>query len=51
LASDGSNGINGMRFIALNWDTSVPLDERIAMAGAPAAWPQLGLQAVDPTIN
>ena len=51
LVSDDSNGINGMRFIALRWDASLPLDERIATAGAPAAWPQLGAQAVDPPRN
>ena len=51
LVSDDSNGINGMRFIALRWDSSLPLDERIATAGAPAAWPQLGAQAIDPPRN
>ena len=51
LASNDSNGINGMRFVALRWNASLPLDERVAAAGAPAAWPQLGLQAVDPPIN
>ena len=48
LASDASNEINGQRFIAYDWDESLPLQERIAKAAAPAAWPQLGGQAVYP---
>ena len=48
LASDASNGINGMRFIGYYWDESLPMEERIQRAGAPAAWPQLGAQAVRP---
>ena len=48
LASDASDGINGMRFIGYYWDESLPLEERIQRAGAPAAWPQLGAQAVRP---
>ncbi len=46
LASDASNGITGRRFIGHYWDESLPLEERIGRAGAPAAWPQLGAQAV-----
>lgn len=48
LASDASDGINGMRFIGYYWDESLPLEERLERAGAPAAWPQLGAQAVRP---
>ena len=48
LASEASNGINGRRFIGYYWDESLPLEERIERAGAPAAWPQLGAQAVRP---
>ncbi len=48
LASEGSDGVNGQRFIGHYWDESLPLKERIARAGAPAAWPQLGAQAVRP---
>ena len=48
LASDASSGINGQRFIGYYWDESLPLEERIERAGAPAAWPQLGAQAVRP---
>lgn len=42
LASEDSNETNGRRFIARNWDESLPLEERLEKAGAPAAWPQLG---------
>lgn len=48
LASEESDGINGRRFIAREWDESLPIDERLAKAGAPAAWPQLGRQSVAP---
>jgi len=51
LASNDSNDINGMRFVALRWNASLPLKERVAAAGAPAAWQQLGAQAVDPPKN
>jgi len=42
LASDASDGTNGMRFIGENWDDRLPIDERVAAASAPTAWPQLG---------
>lgn len=48
LASDASDGVNGRRFIAYNWDESLPPEERVECASAPAAWPQLGSQAVYP---
>lgn len=48
LASEASNEINGRRFIAYNWDESLPLEERLEKASAPAAWPQLGRQSVRP---
>ena len=47
-ASEASNGVNGRRFIAYDWDESLPLEERIEKAGAPAAWPQLGQQSRRP---
>ena len=46
LASEDSAETNGRRFIAYNWDESLPLKERLEKAGAPAAWPQLGGQAI-----
>jgi len=46
LASDASDGINGQRFIGYYWDKDLPLEERLEKAAAPAAWPQLGAQAI-----
>ena len=48
LASEESNEVNGRRFIAFNWDETLPIDQRLEKAGAPAAWPQLGAQAITP---
>ena len=48
LASEESAGTSGMRFIAYHWDESLPIEQRLEKAGAPAAWPQLGRQAVLP---
>ena len=48
LASDESRGTNGMRFIAYRWDESLPIEQRLEKAGAPAAWPQLGKQTISP---
>jgi len=42
LASDESDGHNGMRFIAGHWDAG------LEKASAPCAWPQLGKQAILP---
>ncbi len=46
LASDASDGINGQRFVGYYWDEDLPLVERLEKAAAPAAWPQLGAQAI-----
>ena len=46
LASDASDGINGQRFIGYYWSEELPLKERLEKAAAPAAWPQLGAQAI-----
>ena len=46
LASDASDGINGQRFIGYYWDEDLSLEERLEKAAAPAAWPQLGAQAI-----
>jgi NAD(P)-dependent dehydrogenase (short-subunit alcohol dehydrogenase family) len=48
LASEASNGFNGQRIIAYFWDERVPIAERLQQASAPAAWPQLGRQAIAP---
>ena len=46
LSSDESDCANGMRIIANNWDESLPIEQRLEKAAAPAAWPQLGKQAI-----
>jgi NAD(P)-dependent dehydrogenase (short-subunit alcohol dehydrogenase family) len=48
LASEASQAFNGRRIIAYFWDESLPLDQRLEKASAPAAWPQLGRQAIFP---
>ncbi len=48
IASGEAAHWNGRRIIAYHWDESLPLEERLEKCGAPAAWPQLGLQAVHP---
>lgn len=48
LASEESGGTNGMRFLARLWDETLPIEQRLEQAGAPAAWPQLGKQNISP---
>ena len=48
LASDASDGINGMRFIGALWDESLPIAQRIEQSGAPCAWTQLPSKAIYP---
>ena len=48
LASDAADGVNGRRFIAYDWDESLPVEERLEKAGAPAAWPQIPSKAIYP---
>jgi NAD(P)-dependent dehydrogenase (short-subunit alcohol dehydrogenase family) len=48
LASEASNDFNGRRIIAYFWDEKLPLAQRLEKASAPAAWPQLGRQAIHP---
>ena len=42
IASEEASEFNGNRVIASKWDNSMPLSQRLALASAPAAWPQLG---------
>ncbi|MGE4055523.1 MAG: SDR family NAD(P)-dependent oxidoreductase, partial [Vicinamibacterales bacterium] len=46
LSSDASGSFNGRRIIACKWDETLPLEERLEKSTAPAAWPQLGKQAI-----
>jgi len=48
LSSDASQTFTGRRIIAYFWDESLPIEERLEKASAPAAWPQLGRQAIFP---
>jgi 3-oxoacyl-[acyl-carrier protein] reductase len=48
LCSNASDGVNGQRFIAMKWDEKLPPAEAAKNAGAPAAWQQLGRQAIMP---
>ncbi len=48
LCSDASDGVTGQRFIGVHWDEKLPPAEAAKKAGAPAAWQQLGRQAVMP---
>jgi NAD(P)-dependent dehydrogenase (short-subunit alcohol dehydrogenase family) len=48
LSSEASNAFTGRRIIAYYWDESLPIEERLAKASWPAAWPQLGRQAIHP---
>jgi len=45
LASPQSDGITGSRFIARDWDPSLPPAEAAARVRAPAAWPALAQAA------
>jgi NAD(P)-dependent dehydrogenase (short-subunit alcohol dehydrogenase family) len=48
LCSNESDGVNGQRFIGARWDKNLPTAEAAQKAGAPAAWQQLGRQAIVP---
>ena len=48
LCSNESDGTNGQRFIGALWDKNLPAAEAAKKAGAPAAWQQLGRQAIMP---
>jgi NAD(P)-dependent dehydrogenase (short-subunit alcohol dehydrogenase family) len=45
LASDASSATNGTRIRGVDWDDSLPIEERLAKASGPTAWPQLGRPA------
>lgn len=46
LSSDEARGVTGKRFIATLWDETLPVEKRLATAGAPAAWQPLGRRSV-----
>ncbi len=45
LASEASDGFNGMRVVAADWDPDLSPDENLRNSSAPAAWAQLGRQS------
>jgi NAD(P)-dependent dehydrogenase (short-subunit alcohol dehydrogenase family) len=38
LASDASDGVTDMRFVARDWDPSLPIADAVQQSGAPCAW-------------
>ena len=48
LGSEDSSEFTGRRIIAYFWDDALPLEARLEKASSPAAWPQLGRQAIFP---
>jgi NAD(P)-dependent dehydrogenase (short-subunit alcohol dehydrogenase family) len=48
LLSDAGGAINGRRFLAVHWDTSLAPEEAAAKAGAPAAWQALAVLPIVP---
>lgn len=48
LSSEASSDFTGRRIISYYWDESLPIEARLEKASWPAAWPQLGRQAIFP---
>lgn len=48
LASDASDGVNGMRYSAALWDPALPHAEAAEVAGALVAWKLLGIDSIRP---
>jgi NAD(P)-dependent dehydrogenase (short-subunit alcohol dehydrogenase family) len=46
LCSNASDSVTGRRFIGARWDSNLAPAEAAEKAGAPAAWQQLGRQAI-----
>ncbi len=42
LSSEASSATNGTRIRGVDWDESLPIEERLAKASGPTGWPQLG---------
>ncbi len=51
LVTPEADGVTGRRFIAANWDASLPGAQAAEKCGAPAAWPQLGRQSIFPSAD
>ncbi len=48
LLSDEGKEVNGRRFIAADWDTSLPAAEAAEKAGAPIAWGSIARMPIEP---
>jgi NAD(P)-dependent dehydrogenase (short-subunit alcohol dehydrogenase family) len=48
LVSDAAAGINGRRFIAADWDISLPASQAAEKAGAPVAWLSIARMPIEP---
>ena len=48
LASNLSDGITDMRFVARSWNSENSIDEAIKNSGGPCAWPDVGKKAFKP---
>lgn len=48
LVSEAAAGVNGRRFIAADWDVSLPAAEAAEKAGAPIAWLSIARMPIEP---
>ncbi len=48
LVSDAADAVSGRRFIAADWDSSVPADQAAEKAGAPVAWLSIARMPIEP---
>jgi NAD(P)-dependent dehydrogenase (short-subunit alcohol dehydrogenase family) len=48
LLSAAAAGVNGRRFIAADWDTSLSAEQAAAKAGAPIAWMSIARMPIEP---
>ena len=48
LVSDAAAAVNGRRFIAADWDASLPADQAAEKAGAPIAWMSIARMPIEP---
>jgi len=48
LASNLSDGITDMRFVARSWNSENSIDEAVKNSGGPCAWPDVGKKAFKP---
>jgi NAD(P)-dependent dehydrogenase (short-subunit alcohol dehydrogenase family) len=49
LVSDAAAGVNARRFIAADWDPSLPAEQAAEKAGAPIAWLGIARMPIEPT--